>query len=59
MMIFNKVVYAAIDALIKKYLSARSPSLLGMTVYRDEMSIVKISLSSLRKLKSRKISSAC
>ena len=33
--------------------------LLGMTVYRDVMSMVKISLSWPEKLKSRKICSAC
>ena len=39
----------------KKCLRAKRPSPLGMTVERDVISIVKISLSSPRKLKSRKI----
>ena len=39
----------------KKCLRVRRRSPLGMTVYRDVMSIVKISLSSPRKLESRKI----
>ena len=43
----------------KKCLRAKRPSPLGMTVQRDVISIVKISLSLPRKLKSRKIWSAC
>ena len=43
---------------LRKYLSAWRPSLLGITVYRDVMSIVKIILFSPKKLKVRKISSA-
>ena len=42
----------------KKSLSARSPSLFGMTVYKEVMSIVKINLFSPEKVKSRKIFSA-
>ena len=43
---------------LRKYLNAWRPSLLGITVYRDVMSIVKIILFSPEKLKVRKISSA-
>ena len=39
-------------------MSARSPSLFGMTVYKEVMSIVKINLFSPEKVKSRKICSA-
>ena len=42
----------------KKYLSARSPSWLRITVYNEAMSIVKISLFWPGKLKSRKVLSA-
>jgi len=38
-----------------KFLSAWRPSLLEITVLKDVMSIVKINLVSLKKLKSRKI----
>ena len=41
-----------------KYLSAWRPSLLGITVYKDIMSIVKMILFSPENLKARKISSA-
>ena len=44
---------------IKKYFSAWRPSLLGITVYKDVISIVKMILFSPEKLKVRKISSAC
>ena len=44
--------------LIKKYLSAWRPSLLGITVYKDVMSMVKMILFSPEKLKLRNISSA-
>ena len=43
---------------LRKCLSAWRPSLLGITVYRDVMFIVKIILFSPEKLKVRKISSA-
>ena len=43
---------------MKKYLSAWRPSLLGITVYKDVMSIVKMILFSPEKLKLRNISSA-
>ena len=42
----------------KKYLSARSPSWLGITVYNKVMSIVKMSLFWPGKLKSRNVLSA-
>ena len=41
-----------------KIFCARSPSLFGMTVYKEVMSIVKINLFSPEKVKSRKIFSA-
>ena len=44
-----------VSALIKNNLSARSPSWLGITVYNEVMSIVKISLSWPGKLKSRNV----
>ena len=43
---------------LKKYLSAWRPSLLGITVYKDVMSMVKMILFSPEKLKLRNISSA-
>ena len=43
---------------LKKYLSAWRPSLLGITVYKDVMSIVKMILFSPEKLKLRNVSSA-
>ena len=42
----------------KKYFSAWRPSLLGITVYKDVISMVKMILFSPEKLKVRKISSA-
>ena len=42
----------------KKHLSAWRPSFLGITVYKDVMSIVKMILLSPEKLKVRKISTA-
>ena len=42
----------------KYNLSAKSPSLFGMTVHKEVMSIVKINLFSPEKVKSRKIFSA-
>ena len=42
----------------EKYLSAWRPSLLGITVYKDVMSIVKMILFSPEKLKLRNVSSA-
>ena len=42
----------------KKYFSAWRPSLLGITVYKDVISVVKMILFSPEKLKVRKISSA-
>ena len=42
----------------KKYLSARNPSWLGITVYNEVMSIVKMSLFWPGKLKSRNVLSA-
>ena len=42
----------------KKYVSAWRPSLLGITVYKDVISMVKMILFSPEKLKVRKISSA-
>ena len=43
---------------LKKYLSAWRPSLLGITVYKDGMSMEKMFLFSPEKLKLRNISSA-
>ena len=48
----------SIGRLLKKYLSAWRPSLLGITVYKDLMSMVKIVLFSPEKLKLPNISSA-
>ena len=42
----------------KKYFSAWRPSLLGITVYKDVISMVKMILFSPEKMKVRKISSA-
>ena len=39
-------------------MSARSPSLFGMTVYKEVMSIAKINLFLPEKVKSRKVISA-
>ena len=49
---------AFVERWSKKNLSARSPSLFGMSVYKEVMFIVKINLLSPEKVKSRKIFSA-
>ena len=47
-----------VSELVKKYLNARSPSGLGISVCNEVISIIKISLFWPGKLKSRKVLSA-